>query len=276
MLKRSHLLVDQYEIPYAEAGTGPDVLVCVNGMQQTMASWAAFIKRVGVTGYRIVIFDFPNQGRAVVRHGDVSLTPQQQIDILAAIVNRTSPDAPVALVGGSWGSLLAAGFAALYPDRVSKLLLCGFQTRPSAKVQEIARRGRALIADGRPDEVATLFLREFANRMPLPLQGALRMQFRKLRPGQLRQLADQGLMLTGHTDLDRMFDLRRITAETLVINGELDPLIDHEEVASLIGRMPGARLFVEPRAGHFLHLERPEILDLYVKFFTPHPQAMTA
>lgn len=261
-------LHNSFEIPIAQSGAGSQVLICVNGMQQTMAGWAAVLKRMAATDYRTVVFDFPNQGRAITSSAEASLTPLQQVQILAAVVDGVSPRTPVALLGGSWGALLAAAYAALFPDRVTKLLLCAFHTRPSARVRDIASRGRTLIDEGRADEVATLFLDEFANRMPPSLQGALRTQFRKLRPGQIRQMYDQGLLLMGDGDLDAMVDLRQITAETLVVNGELDPLIDHTQVEEVVRRLRAARLRLEPDAGHFLHLERPEIVNTYAQFLT--------
>jgi pimeloyl-ACP methyl ester carboxylesterase len=202
-------------------GTGAQMLICVNGMQQTMAGWAALLRRTKATGFRTVVFDFPNQGRTSRPNRKASLTIEQQIQVLAAIVEHVSPGTPVALMGGSWGALLAAAYASMHPDRVSRLLLCSFHTRPNVKVREIARRGRSLIEEGRYDALATLFLREFGNRIPQPLRDAM--------------------MLTGDADLDAMFDLRRIKAETVVINGELDPLIDHSAVADTYFRFLNAQ-----------------------------------
>jgi len=63
-LHKRTIVADPFTIPVAEAGSGPQVLVCVNGMQQTMAMWRSVLKRMTAAGYRTVLFDFPNQGRA--------------------------------------------------------------------------------------------------------------------------------------------------------------------------------------------------------------------
>jgi pimeloyl-ACP methyl ester carboxylesterase len=235
-------------------------------MQQTMAAWRSLVRRMAGTGYRIVLFDFPNQGRAVTTNGDASASLRQQVEVLHAIAAHVSPVAPVALIGGSWGALVAAGYAATHPERVARLVLGSFQTRPSAKLRDVARRGRAFIEQGRLDDLATLFVSEFGDRMSEARQSAIRTQFRALRPAQLRQMYDQGLLLLGGDDLSLMFDLSRISARTLIVNGEADPLLDPYDAVLLVRRLHAARIHVEPEAGHFLHFERPRILDTYAQF----------
>jgi pimeloyl-ACP methyl ester carboxylesterase len=164
VLHKAQLITERFEIPYATRGSGPRTLICVNGMQQTMAAWRALVKRMAPTGYRTVLFDFPNQGRAVSMSGDGSVTLRQQVEVLHAVATHVSA-APVALIGGSWGALVAAAYAATYPSRVSHLVLGSFQTRANAKLQDVARRGRALIEQGRIDNLATLFVSEFGDRM---------------------------------------------------------------------------------------------------------------
>ena len=266
MLHQATLITDRFEIPYATTGSGPRALICVNGMQQTMAAWRAIVKRMAPTRYRTVLFDFPNQGRAASTNGDASVTLRQQVEVLHAVATHVSATAPVALIGGSWGALVAAAYAATYPVRVSHLVLGSFQTRASAKLRDVARRGRALVEQGRIDDLATLFVTEFGDRMSAVRQRALRTQFRALRPEQVRQMYDQAFMLLSGDDLGAMVDLSRISARTLIVNGEADPLIDPYDAVLLTRRLRDASIHIEPDAGHFLHFERPHIVDIYAQF----------
>jgi pimeloyl-ACP methyl ester carboxylesterase len=67
-------------------------------------------------------------------------------------------------------------------------------------------------------------------------------------------------------DLSRIADPGTIEADTLIVNGEADPIVDAVD-AETLGRMPEAELCVVPDTGHFLHVERPHILDIYAEFF---------
>ena len=257
--------VDRFEIPCVTHSEGRECLVCVNGMQQTMASWRRVVRRLAAAGrYQVVLFDFPHQGRARSQEPSPPLTLAEQSGVLRGVVDAVSPHRPVALIGGSWGAVVAAAYAAQCPSRVAKLLLGSFQPRANRRLRNVARRGQWLIDRGLNDELAELFISEFGSGMPPDRQRALRDQFRRLRPEQLRQMYWQGSMLA-EARLANLIDLSAIRAETLVVNGANDPIIDAADPD--LRQIPAAELRVVPGAGHFLHLERPETLDIYDEFF---------
>lgn len=70
--------------------------------------------------------------------GDVPLTVDRHVEDLAEVLSRYTPDEKPALVGESWGAMLALAFAARYPDRIGGLLLvgCGTFDRPSREQLE--------------------------------------------------------------------------------------------------------------------------------------------
>ena len=266
-LQKTTLVSGDFEVPIVISGGGGEVLICVNGMQQTMGMWGTMVRRMVGTGYRTVLFDFPYQGRSIGQ-GDGSLTLDEQVAVLDLVVRHVSDARPVALLGGSWGALVSAAYAATHPQRVSKLVLGGFQTRPTAKVQDVARRGRLLVEQGRGPELATLFVSEFGAGIDASHRAAIEAQFRNLRPEQFRQMYDSARLLVEQSDFEAIVDLRRIAAHTLIVNGEVDPLVDASETAATAARFPSAVYQVEKGAGHFLHFERPSILETYVRFLT--------
>jgi pimeloyl-ACP methyl ester carboxylesterase len=59
---------------------------------------------------------------------DIPLTVAQHIDDLAAMISHEIPGEKPALVGESWGAMLALAFTSMYPDRISALGLVGCGT----------------------------------------------------------------------------------------------------------------------------------------------------
>ena len=266
-LQKATLVSGDFEVPIVTSGAGEEVLICVNGMQQTMGMWGSMVRRMVGTGYRTVLFDFPYQGRSI-GHGERSLTLDDQVAVLDLVVRHVAEARPVALLGGSWGALVSAAYAATHPQRVSKLVLGGFQTRPTAKVQDVARRGRLLVEQGRGPELAELFVSEFGSGIDASQRAAIETQFRNLRPEQFRQMYDSARLIVEQRDFEAIVDLRRVAAHTLIVNGEVDPLVDASQTAATAARFPSAVYQVEKGAGHFLHFERPSILETYVRFLT--------
>ena len=260
------LKADRFEIPYMVFGEGMRCLVCVNGMQQTMAAWRMVVRRLGARRqYRIVLFDFPQQGRARCSEERSSATVADQIAVLGTVIDAVSPSTPVALLGGSWGAVISAAYAALHPARVSRLVLGSFQARPNARLREVAQLGRELVEQDRMHEIAELFIREFGTHLPAERRRALQTQFGALGPEQFRQMYETAAMLTSADDLDGIADLGAIEAQTLIVNGAADPIVDAADPFTR-QRIPSAELCVVPGVGHFLHYERAEVLDVYAEF----------
>ena len=260
------LVFDRFEIPFMVMGQGRRCLVCVNGMQQTMASWRTLVRHFArQCEYRVVLFDFPNQGRARCCRGDARVSVAEQVDVLGAVADEVSPDRPVALIGGSWGAVVAAAYAARCPKRVSRLVLGSFQIKANARLREVASLGRALVADGRGDELGPLFMREFGAQLPADRQRAILAQFAALRNEQFQQMYEHAARLVNEESIDQIADLGDIEAETLIVNGAADPIIDPHD-AQTLERLPAAERCVVPDVGHFLHIESPGVLDIYSGF----------
>jgi pimeloyl-ACP methyl ester carboxylesterase len=269
-MQKSVLTIDRFEIPSLLFGEGPHLLICVNGMQQTMASWRSLVRCFTARArYRVALFDFPNQGRARCLHGDAGVDVLEQVRVLGAVVDALSPDAPVALLGGSWGAVVAAAYAARRPDRVTRMVLGSFQVRANARLREIARQGRALVEAGRCGELGDLFMAAFGAHLPPQRQRSIVTQFAALRPEQFQQMYEHAQRLVQAEGLECIADLGAIEADTLIVNGGADPIVDAAD-ADTVGRIPGAELSVVPNVGHFLHVERADVLNIYSEFLHRH------
>ena len=77
-IRKGQLKVGRFIVPYRSYGDASQFIVCVNGAQQTMAAWKSVVSYFS-KDYRLVLFDFPGQGRAQNRL-------QLQVDLLSRIV----------------------------------------------------------------------------------------------------------------------------------------------------------------------------------------------
>ena len=97
-----------------------------------------------------------------------------------------------------------------------------------------------------------------------------RVDARTLGPEQYQQMYDQARLLADGVDFESLVDLRRIDAQTLIVNGNADPIVDWTHTPRTAARFRSASFEIVD-AGHFLHFERPEILDTYASFLTAAP-----
>lgn len=72
--------------------------------------------------------------------GQVPLTVEQHVEDLHQLITELCPEHPPAIIGHSWGAMLALAYAAAYPDTVNSLALVGcgtFDIKARARMKEI-------------------------------------------------------------------------------------------------------------------------------------------
>ncbi|MFZ0929792.1 MAG: alpha/beta fold hydrolase [Syntrophobacteraceae bacterium] len=191
-----------------------------------------------------------------VRTRTCDLTAHESIAAMAGAVLSHAPER-FALAGFSMGGCIALEVVARAPDRVCRLAL--LSTSASGLLPPVRQQLRDSIsgieADGLGPYLADAFRRYVAPERihDRVLWGIFAVMGWSLGPGvavrQIRAL----LEYPGFCD-----DLGRIACPTVVICGREDrrtPVAAHEELAGLI---PGAKLKVIERAGHFTPLEEPQ------------------
>jgi len=76
---------------------------------------------------------------------------------------------------------------------------------------------------------------------------------------------------SGTSQWDGYDRLDRITAQTLVVHGELDALVPPANGRILADRIPGAELMTVPMANHLLGTDQPEqVSELLVNWLDRH------
>lgn len=264
-MERFEIASGGFRIPVSVSGDGERCLVCINAAQQTMGAWRQMVKDFAdETEYRLVLFDFPNQGRSATLAA--ALDVAAQADIVHDVARHVSPGSAVDVFGVSWGSVVAAAYAARYPGEVRRLMLGSFQVSPSAKLREFSPRCLSLIERDAKREIADLFIDTFGGGLDEGFKAAIRQQFSRFSTAELSQLRLQCAEITSGTDLRDHIALDRITARIMIVNGADDPLIGDEDNARTRACLPQAELRVVPSVGHFLHFEQSRLVDDYLAF----------
>lgn len=183
--------------------------------------------------------------------------PVHTMDLLAgdvAAVMRSLADGPADVIGLSMGGYAAFALWAQAPQLVRSLVLAN--TRAVADSEQ-ARAGRdaaiaTVVAQGRRVLAAQMLDKLLAKNADAALQARVFTMAESLPVesivADLRGLKERP---------DRQAMLPGITAPSLVLTGELDPIATPAESTAMARAIPGARFAVLPGCAHLTPMERP-------------------
>jgi len=255
----------RFEIPYRKYGDNENMLMCVSGALQTMAIWRTVVKRFA-EHFTVVIFDMPGIGRSEIKSGGAHVTVQEQLETLHALIAETHAGGEVTLAGSSWGTAIAAAYAAMRPDAVQHLVLSSFGMKANAMMEEVVRRALECYHAGNYVGGAHLILEMFGSQVGEGYKRQIIAQFEQLSDAHAESFAEHTSNILKLGSLDDIIDLTQIKARTLIINGALDTIVDLEDMYVAEKLIPNCQVQLVPDVGHFLHFERPELLDDYEEF----------
>jgi pimeloyl-ACP methyl ester carboxylesterase len=237
----------------------------VNGVQQVMTVWKSVVSRLS-KNYRNITFDFPGQGKSKILTGLLKVTFDEQIEIIRKILVSNDAFAQFSIAGASWGGLVAAAFAAKYPHRVNKLLLGSFGVKKNRKMKKIIERAHDLYKLDAREEMGPFIIKSFGTGLPENYKQQIINQFQKISRENIEIFYQHILLMSSQECIDELIDLKKITAKTLMVYGQNDPIIDFDDVVYASYQIPHCELKIIPDTGHFLHFEKKEIIDIYVDF----------
>ncbi len=256
---------DRYRVAYRCYGQGAAQIICLSGAKQTISAWKSFVKHFQAD-HQVLVFDMPGQGRSEVLYGDAGLDLDEQIAVIAQLLDAFPHAGPRYLVGGSWGSILAAVYAARYPNACSKVILGSFGTRANPVLESVIEDVRGLIDAGRSRDIAPMMIERFGQYIPERLKQQILNQFDNMSAAHFQALYEHSLLATRMQDLNRFVDLADIQAETLVVMGQFDTIMDIFDSKKAAARIPRSRFQLVKNTGHFLHWENEAILEIYAEF----------
>ncbi|MFA4889046.1 MAG: alpha/beta hydrolase [Candidatus Omnitrophota bacterium] len=253
--------VGRFVIPYRiYENEGPHI-ICLNGVQQSMAMWHTFILRYA-PHYRVVLFDFPSQGKGKVVSGPVFVTLDEQVDILREVIKATGTNKNVSLCSASWGGIIALAFASRYQHEVRQLCLASLGTKANEAMVETIKKGFQIDPQNR-QKMADILIESFGKNLPENIKNKIVSQFHTMSQENLRAFYEHGLFVVSTKKLGDLINLANIKAKTFLIYGEEDTIIDLEDVKFLASQIPQSEVRIVKGTGHFLHMEQEDAFDIY-------------
>ncbi|MBW4052622.1 MAG: homoserine O-succinyltransferase [Proteobacteria bacterium] len=232
--------------------------------------------------YRVLSFDYlGGRGESTGPQPGVlfpSVSTYDQAEALVRIIDHLGVASLHAILGGSYGGMVALAFAERYPERVSALAIVSAADRPHAMAiswHSIQRQSvRFAIERGAGQEGLKLARavglslyrspEEFAARFPpVPVQQDGRFAFPVERylfadtPEVAGFSAEAFLCLSESLDLHRV-DASRIFVPTTAVGAREDQLVPLSDVRALVARMGAAQLReISSIHGHDAYLREP-------------------
>jgi pimeloyl-ACP methyl ester carboxylesterase len=249
-----------------DTGDGRRPLVLVNGLGANVGMWTPF--RTALGARPTIAFDAPGTGGSSTPVRPLSMRELARValdllDVLGA--------GDVDLLGYSFGGAVAQEMARAEPARFHRMVLaastCGWGALPGDPFALLALLTPARYYFGPATSATTAFFGDGS-----PRDFAVADTARLRNPPDPVGYAWQLVAALGWSSLAW---LHRISVPTLVLGAQRDRMV-HPSTASLLARrIPGARLEVVPRAGHFFLLrEHNEDVAHRVVRFLDEDQAM--
>jgi pimeloyl-ACP methyl ester carboxylesterase len=261
----------RFSIPYRiYENEGPHI-ICLNGVQQSMAMWHTLVERY-TPNYRVVLFDFPNQGRGKVVSGPALVTLDEQVEILREVIKATGTNNSVSLCSASWGGIIAMAFAARYPGQVKQLCLASLGTKANDAMVKMIKKGLAVDPKNR-QKMADMLISSFGQNLPKNIKNKIVKQFYSMSQENLKSFYDHGLAVVSAKKIGDLIKLSNIREKTFLIYGEKDTIIDLDDVRFLASQIPSCEVRVIKGAGHFLHMEQVDIFDIYADILPVPPRS---
>lgn len=267
---------DGIRVHYLDGGKadGPPV-VLIHGFGDNALSWDGWTKVLG-RDHRVLSVDLVGHGLTRAP-ADFVASPDRLADVIDAWAGKIGLPR-FAVAGNSLGGGVAWQLAVRHPARVGQLILvdaAGWPMPPSKEPPPLAFRimqyklGRDLIASidstplireglrkdvGDPAVITEPFIARWAALQRAPGHRPILMS---LSPGKVAASKEV---------------LSAIKVPTLILWGEVDPIIKVESGHKFAEAIPGSKLIVYPGIGHLPQIENPEqSAGDVAAFLTPQP-----
>jgi len=230
-----------------------DAVLMIHGLGGTSNFWTPLLP--GLARFRTIRPDLPGSGRSHRVEGALS------IDRFVRALMRVCGAAGIErahVVAHSMGTIVAFHLAALEPKLVRSLALFGPLTAPpDANRGPIRARGAKARSEGEPG------MQQIADAI---VQGATSSETRTKRPvavaavreSLMRQSPDGYARSCEALSEAQPADVARISCPTLLVTGDEDAISPPQAVRAIGEKIPGARVEVLSRCGHWTIYEKPE------------------
>lgn len=263
--------INGVDLYYKAIGSGEPIIVIHGGPGLEHSYLLPWMEDLS-NQYQVILYDQRGVGRSTGSMDSSSINMDNFIADLDGLRSSFGIER-VNLLAHSWGGLLAMTYAWRYPDRVRSLVLMstvepGIRYENEMRRTQLARRTPAdsLVLD------SLLNSEGLRTRDPAAVNRMMWISFRStfgdtslahrivvdFQPQTARNLGPIAALLMGPLgDYDFWERLSEITAPTLVLHGDADP-IPIAMARELAGQIPNARFVPIVGVGHFPFVEQPE------------------
>jgi pimeloyl-ACP methyl ester carboxylesterase len=264
---RGEIAVGRFLIPYRLFGQGSRIMVCVNAAQQSMAAWRPVVTYFS-KDYRLLLFDFPGQGRAKIISGSAVVDLDEQVEVLRQVLLAQNAPEKSIIAGASWGGIVVAVFASRFPHLVDKIILASFGIRVNDRLVQAIKAGQQLNGNATGEQVAGVIVKYFGQHLSESFKKKMYDQFKNIKKEHMDNFRAHGQLLETTKHINEVVDLHHIKAQTLIINGALDTVMDLDDVTLAAAQIPNCVVKIVPDVGHFLHNESDDVLAIYSDFLS--------
>lgn len=244
----------QHEIYYEIHGSGAP-LVLLNGIFMSCASWQAFIPSFSQNN-QLILLDLLGQGKSSLLEEEY--TQLAQVEAVRALLNHLGIE-QTNLLGISYGGEVAMQFAALYPERVSKLVLSNTTAYTSPWLRDIGHSWEFAFASEDGHQffktcIPIVYSPQFYEENYDWLSAREEMFVKAFTPA---IYAAFGRLTRSAQQHDARPLLSRISAQTLVISAQYDyvtPPYQQQQLTDSIQRAGHVQI---QGAGHAVMYEKP-------------------
>jgi pimeloyl-ACP methyl ester carboxylesterase len=263
-LVKKEIQVDGDRIIYLEGGQG-ETVVLLHGFTADKDYWTQFAKQL--TGdYHVVIPDVAGFGESTKRFDENYNIDSQvkRLDRFAELLHLER----FHLAGNSGGGMVAAVYAARFPQKISTLALLAPYVGPTAKETEFfhqAKTGVNLFLISSPDQFEKLLCYLFVKPPPIP--GAFKkvLADRLVAAREFNEKIWKDVVVDERMVLDPYLPM--IQAPVCIIWGDKDRILDVSDASILEKDLKNHQTVIMKETGHVPMVEKPaETAAVYVNF----------
>ena len=277
-----------------EIGWGQPIIVLHGGPDFDHAYLLPDLDRLA-DGFRLIYYDQRGRGRSGDQVLPEEVTLASDVDDVDTVRQHFHLQSP-ALLGHSWGAVLAMEYALRHPERVSHLILMNpapvsasdvavFRKAYVRKLGADMDRQREIVAsaaykEGDPEAVAARYRLHFKPALNRPedyerLMATMKAGFiSQGKEGIVKARAVEARLMRDTWEVDGydlLPKLHTLNIPTLVISGDHD-FIPNEIAAHIARALPNAHLVTLRKCGHFAYLECPgDVRNAVNEFFRRAP-----
>jgi pimeloyl-ACP methyl ester carboxylesterase len=259
-----------HDVAYRTAGSGETVLVFVHGIAGSSATWASVMEQLDGERYTMIAPDLLGHGESAKPRGDYSLGAYASgiRDLMAVLGYERAT-----FIGHSLGGGIVMQLAYQFPERCERLVLTcsgglGKEVNPLLRVISApgAEYVLPVVLTPRIHGVAGSvgrFLGKFGLRGD-PFLGEIWASYTRLTDARTQRAFVHTIRAVIDVAGQRVSARDRLylaaAVPTMIIWGDRDGVIPVTHAYAAHELMPGSRLEIVEGAGHFLPIERPDLV----------------